>query len=284
MSELFTPSRIHVAVGTPWKDAVISRLEPSSSYRPWPEVPDARPGDGVVVIIDSEPRLVLPDVVRVDVPGGAAQALAERNWWWLGSAVPVLRVGCGLDSLDERCTLLEGRAAAALVDALDGYRFDRDNEILFGDSSMAQAAVLLESRGRCSGCDETFDLHGPAARENVGIWTVDELRYEAPPPTGPQSLDLDDEVEDPWPPPLPVDWPAALCISCQAAMHNGGFESFLDYRFLRHPACPRCNERRTQRALFGMLSLDARIDPWRDPRGCCVTPDDWACAKCGYQW
>ncbi|AEV71513.1 hypothetical protein MycrhN_0883 [Mycolicibacterium rhodesiae NBB3] len=282
MSEPFTPSRIHVVVGTPWDDAVISRLEPSSPYQPWPEVPDARPGDGIVLIIDSDPRLVLPDVMLLDSIGAVSGAIASSSAWF-SPAEPVSQVGCGVDALDERSTLFKGPEAAALFAALDRFGFECDDSLLFGDTSMAQAAVLLESRGRCSGCDKALELHGPDARVDVGIWTVDELRYEAP-RVEPESIEVDDEFDSRRLPALPVDWPAALCIACQAAIRDGYFDTFLDYRFSRHPACPRCGERRSQRALFGMLPFDVRIEPWRDARGCCVTADNWTCARCGHRW
>ncbi len=177
MSEPFTPNRVHVVVGTPWKDAVISFLEPRSPYRPWPEVPDARRGDGVVVIIDCAPRLVLPDVMPVNVHGAVSDAIASHSAWF-SSAVPASKVGCGLDALDERCTLFEGPEAAALVGALDRHRPDRDDELLFGDASMAQAAVLLESRGRCAGCDKALELHSPDARATRR--NLDGRRAEVP--------------------------------------------------------------------------------------------------------
>jgi hypothetical protein len=48
-------------------------------------------------------------------------------------------------------------------------------------------------------------------------------------------------------------------------------------------ACPECELRRTQRALFGMLcSFD--IPPWRDARRCCVTAEIWTCTGCMYTW
>jgi len=285
MSEEFAPDRVHVVVGTPWKDAVISLLEPSSPYEPWPDVLDARRGDGVVVVIDCEPRLVLPYVLRVEFEGGAGQAITQSRQSCPGPAVAVSRVGAGLDGLRDRCTLFEGAQAAALVGELDRHRFDGDDEFPFGVTSMAEAAVLLESNGRCSGCDKALGLGGENAREKVAIWTVAEARVqpEAAPPEEPQLDDLDGS-DGPWLPTMPVDWPAALCLKCQDAMREGGFETFLDYRFSRHPACPRCGQRRARRAVFGMLSSFTGIGPWHDARGCCDTPDNWTCAMCGHRW
>ncbi|MDA4110254.1 hypothetical protein [Mycolicibacterium holsaticum] len=260
MTTDFVSDRLHVVVGSPWKDAVISLLDPRSKYRPWPAVPDARRGDGVVVTLDCEPRLVLIEVGLVDDVGGVEVAIAglRRSMVDLSS-----RVGAGLDDVRGSYALFEGDAAAELLSALDDHRFGAQAMDRFGGSSMAAARVLLKSDGVCSGCGYALNLRGEDARETVSIWTV-----EAP---------KEPERE-------PVDWPAVLCPQCQTTMHDGGFATFLDYRFARHPACPRCVGRRTKRALFGMLSSFDDIEPWYDPRGCCVTHDIWTCTLCGHRW
>lgn len=62
------------------------------------------------------------------------------------------------------------------------------------------------------------------------------------------------------------------------------FDTFLDYRFSRHPACPNCGGTQTQAAVFGMLGPFARIAPWDDARGCLVQEDVWTCTLCMHQW
>lgn len=261
MSERSTPGRVHVVVGAPWKDAVITHLEPRSPYRPWPALPDARRGDGVVVVVDSEPRVVLTDVARVGASGGVEEAITGMtNDWTFNQAVPMSRIGAGLADLRERYAHFEGAAAAELINSLDESRFRDEAADRFGHSTMAAALVLLESSGTCTGCGAALNLRGENARDAVGIWTVE---------SAPRS---------------PFDWPATLCRQCQTAMRDGGFQTFLDYRFSRHPACPSCGGRRTQRAMFGMLSSSSVITPWRDARGCCVTDQSWTCALCFRQW
>ncbi|MGV0715876.1 hypothetical protein ABQE93_10760 [Mycolicibacterium sp. XJ662] len=248
------PERLHVVVGSPWKDAVISFLEPGSPYRPWPTVPDVRRDDGVVVIFDCEPRLVLTDVGVVESDLDATIARLRS-----APAVPVSRVGAGLDEVRGTYGFFEDDAAAALLSALDAHRFGSLPLDRFGDSSMAAALALLESDGACGGCREALNLRGDDARDQVAIWLAEAA----------------DE---------PVDWPAAPCRRCQSAMRDGGFATFLEYNFARHPVCPNCGGRRTQRAIYGMLANFDRIPPWQDTRGCVVMPEGWTCTLCGHRW
>jgi hypothetical protein len=272
------PKRVHVVVGSPWKDAVISLLDSRSPYTPWPDVPDSRRRDGVVVVFDSEPRLALLQVGRVRADGKAAAAIAGMRTF--RSAVPASLVG--LDGLDARHTLVDGPAATQLLSALEDHTFDVDPMDRFGHSSMASARVLLDCDGMCDGCGAALRLRRDDARDAVEVWTVESLRYR-PEPVETQP-DSDWWFEETYPSHVPVDWPAALCPKCQRAMDKGGFRTFLDYKFSRHPACPSCGGQQTQRALFGMLPFDAGVAPWRDPRGCCVTEDNWTCTLCAHQW
>jgi hypothetical protein len=289
MSDRHEPERLHVVIGTPWKDAVIKFLEPSSPYAPWPLVPDARSGDGVVVVFDCEPRLVVTDVGRAGDDGDVDVAIAAMSGTSWGSSVPVSRIGGALESLGAQHILLEDAAAAEVLNALDEHRFRADEMDRFGRSSMAEAAVLLDSGGVCAGCDKALGLSGADAPETVGIWTVETLKFRPEPEVAahsaePHADDIDSWFGSPRPPRIPVDWPAARCAMCHVAMRDNGFESFLDYRFSRHPVCPRCGGRQTQSALFGLLPFHVSVPPWRDARGCCVTEDNWTCTLCMHLW
>ncbi|MGV0794965.1 hypothetical protein [Mycolicibacterium sp. XJ1819] len=270
--------RVHVVVGTPWKDAVISCLDSRSPYRPWPSLPDVRRGDTVVVAIDSEPRLVLTRVARAGRKG-VAGAIAEISAWSVGQAVPASEVG--LEDIDGRHLLVEGPEAAEFLQTLEQHVFDIEDTPSFGSSSMAAARILLRSGGNCAGCGTRFRLAAENARDAVGVWTVESLQYRPRQESALVESDADDDWDlyfQPRPPAIPVDWPAALCLNCQWAMR--AFDSFLDYRFFRHPVCPECGGRQTQAALFGLLDPSARIAPWRDARGCCVQEDIWTCTLC----
>ncbi|QDQ95884.1 alkylphosphonate uptake protein [Rhodococcus sp. WB9] len=128
--------------------------------------------------------------------------------------------------------------------------------------------MLLKSAGKCTACGETIDLRGSAARERVHIHTaengVDHWNYYGP----------------------AHDWPAALCGRCQTAMTEGGFSTFLDYRFSFHPSCPRCAASQTRSAVIGMPIPREPVPPWTVPLGCIVTDPrpDWICGACGHRW
>lgn len=280
MSEPFTPEHIHVVVGAPWRDAVFEFLEPPPRSRAFPGLHDAHPGDGFVVMFDCEPRLVLTTLGRIETADGIGAAMKSYHRFSRGTAA-VSRVGAGLDEIRERYALLEGAAARELAQALDAHWLDADVSDLFGRSSGAAVRLLLESDGRCSGCDRKLDLSDPDAIE---IRMVDAIEFRpAPDPGTAQSrfYDFDDFFEAPS---VPVDWPAVLCPKCQEAMFDNGFHRFLDYKFSRYPACPQCSGQQTQRALFGMLPFDVIAPPWREGRGCCVTDDNWTCTLCMHRW
>ncbi|PBC36463.1 alkylphosphonate uptake protein [Rhodococcus sp. ACS1] len=128
--------------------------------------------------------------------------------------------------------------------------------------------MLLKSAGKCTACGETIDLRGSAAREGVHIHTaengVDQWNYYGP----------------------AHDWPAVLCCRCQTEMTEGGFSTFLDYRFSFHPSCPRCGASQTRSASIGMPNPGEPVPPWTVPLGCVVTDPvpEWICGGCGYRW
>lgn len=283
MSESFTPNRVHVVVGAPWRDAVFEFLEPTPRSRAFPGLRDARPGDGLVVVFDCEPRIVLTTLGRIETTGGIGSAMKSYHRLSRGTAA-VSRVSGGLDEIGGPYALLEGASATAVAGALDAHRFDADAVDLFGRSSAAAVRLLLEADGRCTGCGRELDLSD--AYDAFAIRMVDVLEFRPAPDlrTGPTNFDVDDFDELFEAPSVPVDWPAVLCPKCQEAVFDNGFHRFLDYKFSRHPACPQCGGQQTQRALFGMLMFDVTVPPWRDTRGCCVTDDKWTCTLCMHRW
>jgi hypothetical protein len=274
MSEPLMPNRIHVVVGAPWKEAVFEFLEPPAHSRFFPEVHDSRSGDGLVVMFDCEPRLVITTVDRVET-----NSMAPR--WLTGATAAVSRVGAGLEAIGGSYALFEGAAATEVARALDVHRFDADAADLFGRSSAAAVRVLLEADGRCTGCGRGLDLSDADAIE---IRMVDGLEYRPAPDvrTAPPRVDDFDELFES--PSVPVDWPSVLCPECQISLSDNGFHSFLDYKLSSHPACPRCGGQQTLRALFGMLPFEVIVPPWREVRGCCVTDDNWTCTLCMHRW
>jgi hypothetical protein len=151
-------ARVQVVLGSPWKDAVIRHLEPRSPYRPWWYVDDVREGDRVVVVFDTEPRLVLTEVGRMDVDGAIAGLHHE---WVFTDAVPASQIEADLPAAP---AVVDGDAADALIAAVTRQRFAARPEDRFGMTTAAAARALLESRGRCTGCGTAFPLDRPGAR------------------------------------------------------------------------------------------------------------------------
>jgi hypothetical protein len=60
-------------------------------------------------------------------------------------------------------------------------------------------------------------------------------------------------------------------------------DNFLDFRFTRHPQCPKCHARRTMKAVYGM-PVTPYVEPWKHHRGCCVTDEKWTCSQCRHTW
>ena len=133
----------------------------------------------------------------------------------------------------------------------------RDPFLRFGHTSLVAARILLQSRGVCAGCDKNTGLRGLAARDRIHIHTVD------PPPRGSE----------------PADWPAVVCKRCRDTMGD----NFLEFRFARHPQCPKCHAGRTKQAVYGMPATPY-VEPWKYLSGCCVSDEKWTCSKCRHTW
>ena len=147
---------------------------------------------------------------------------------------------------------------------------------------------MLHSEGECLGCLDDIDLTGEDARDAVHIHTVDAPPRPAPEPVvrteRHASYKYNSLPEGPATRELPADVPGVLCRRCLRTMRDEGYTSLLDFRFARHPRCPRCRAARTRRAVYGMLFRPI-TEPWFDPRGCVVTDRHaWTCGECGLEW
>lgn len=263
MTDDYKPTTLHLVVGSPWQDATFALLNARLQLWPWSDDVGARQGDGIVLVIDSDPQLLVAEVLLV--PGDSEEYAAiidttGRPFYWAADSLghSTVRV---ISS-----ARIEGSDVGEIMDILDEIHCSYSAAACFGHTTMAAAQTLLRSYGHCTGCDAEFDMQTTAARDALWIRTVDQ----------PEPL-LDDAR-------LAVDWPAVLCSSCQKRMVDGGFGNFLDYRFSRHPRCPQCGGKRTQTASFGMPVFRMDDLPWLDRRGCCVTTDVWTCGICSHQW
>ena len=273
-------ARVNIVRGAPWKDALISVLQPESPYQPWQPAGGLKAGEAVIAVLDTDPVSVLAGVGRVGADGDAGRALAGID--------PFRRTGLielgTLNMLADFVVRADDSAvfhhnSPADVVAVIGAYMRSTPEALTGHTSLAQGRILLDSRGTCTGCRQPIDLTGPDARDRVHIHTVTPLQPRKPLPRNAEW------VRDGWRTPrsFPADWPAVLCDSCHDAMQAGGFSGFLDFKFSVHPRCPVCSAQCTLSAMFGMPAGPVE-EPWIATMGCCVEPIEWCCASCDYQW
>ncbi|WP_235733202.1 hypothetical protein [Mycolicibacterium neoaurum] len=266
MTESYAPPRVHVVVGSPWRDAVFALL--GAPLRPWSAVADVARGDGVLVVVDCSPQLVLTGLAVVgddaDVPAAIAREAHSRFHL---SVAKLPEVAAELGWAPTAGDVIVGDRVPALMGALEVHRRKDSGAASFGHSTQSAARTLLTSGGCCAGCLNSFDLRSAAGREAVAVRTADDTRVTA---TVAGRLTL-----------VRADWPAALCRECRNSLQDS---SFLDFKFAQHPRCPQCEGQRTAAASFGMPVFPTMDLPWVDQRGCCVTPDDWTCRVCGHEW
>lgn len=266
MTESYAPPRVHVVVGSPWRDAVFALL--GAPLRPWSAVTHVAGGDGVLVVVDCAPQLVVTGLAVVgddaDVPAAIAREAHSRCHL---SAASLPEVAAELGWAPSPDDVIVGDRVPALMGMLNEHRWKDSAAPSFGHSTQSAARTLLTSGGCCAGCLDSFDLSSAAGREAVAVRTAADTRVTA---TVAGRLTL-----------VRADWPAALCEACRNDLQDS---SFLDYKFAQHPRCPRCEGQRTAAASFGMPIFPTPDLPWVDQRGCCVTSDDWTCGLCQHQW
>lgn len=261
-------SKMHVVEGRPWKEAIITLLEPRSPYRPW-RTDDFDPineGDRVIAIIDTDPLSVLGAVGFVGPDGDAHSALAGIERIEFGMPPALFE----LDTLNTTASLqlpaspgLLNRDADAVTRRMNDY-WSAGMDGCFGSSTLAQARTLLASGGRCTGCDKRIDLTGPNAADRVHFHTASRPRPD---------------VRRHY-----SDWPAVLCDSCHTEMVDGGLGNFVDFRFSLAPICPKCSANRSMSTDFGEPWPGYILTPWTQHMGCCVVPVEWVCGTCGHEW
>jgi hypothetical protein len=281
--------RLHIIEGTVWKDAVISLLDSRSRYRPWRcGFGEAHMGDPVAIVLNTDPPSVLTEMGTLGADGRPDIALIR--WTSRGPGLVDLTTLAVMGDLEQdarHAWQLRGDAAIQMELALNECSYRCDRSMRLGHSSIAEARILLHSQGRCTGCGDDIDLVAEDARD-LYIHTVDAPSRDASQPIVRTETDARycyDPIPDScWLERFPADWPGVLCKRCPAWMQEEGHTSLLDFRFARHPKCPRCRAVRTRRALYGLL-LTRDLPPWLEPRGCVETGDHlWTCAACGLEW
>jgi hypothetical protein len=240
-----------------WKDAAITLLEPRSPYRPWTS--GAEPlgaEEPVLAVLRTDPLSVLTTIGYADAEGTASFGRYTRlDLLDVSTLILIADISGSCDP--RRNWVLDDLTAEDVEQALEDLRYREDPFTRFGHTSLAAARILLQSRGICGGCDKNIDLRGLAARDRIHIHTVDL------PPRGKE----------------PDNWPALLCTRCRDKIGD----NLLDFRFARHPQCPKCHARRTLKALYG-LPVSPYVEPWKYLAGCCIADEQWTCSECGHRW
>ena len=215
-----------------------------------------RAEERVLAVLPTDPVSVLTEIGYADANGNAT--FGRYTSLDLLDATTLALIAEIPRSKDPRLNwTLDDTTSEDIELALEELWFLRDPFLRFGHTSLAAARILLQSRGVCAGCEKNIGLRGLAARGRVHIHTVD------PPPRGSE----------------PADWPATLCTQCRGKMGD----NFLEFRFARHPQCPKCHARRTRKTTYGMRATP-NVLPWEHARGCCVSEEKWTCSKCRHTW
>jgi hypothetical protein len=265
-----TPHSLHIAQATDWKEAVITLLERRSPYRPWRYGPsEAREGDTVAFVLNTDPASIVTAVAKVGPDGNPRSAVFDRPMSDLTVVdLTTLAATVGLDLDIARSWQFDEADAAKLEGALHECRYLFAPENRFGHSSVCEARTLLRFRSWCAGCERDFDLTRPDACDQIFVHTIDQ--YFRPGAEASRSRDR--------------DWPAVICRQCRKDMEDGGYHSFVAFKFALHPACPECGARRTRATFYGMPADHLNIPPWSVAGGCCPSDERWNCDACDHEW
>ena len=165
---------VRIVTGRPWKDAVVSVLQPRSSLRPWSTPDECEPGDAVVAVVDTDPVSVFSGISVVGPDRDIHNAIAGNHHLSRAGLLELSTVNMLTDLAicrGERSTY-RGREATKLEKFLPGLTLPTV-DALFGHTSLAAARVLLHADGRCTACSHYIDLTGEAARDRIEVHTAD---------------------------------------------------------------------------------------------------------------
>ncbi len=272
-------TRVNVVRGTPWKDALISVLEPRSPYRPWQPATGFQSGETVIAVLDTDPISVLAGVGIIGADGDPGRALAAIDPFYRSGLMELgtLNMLADFTVMPDSEGVYYRNSPDEITAVMGAYRRATSQDLI-GRTSLAEGRILLKSGGQCTGCRQAIDLTGADARDRIHIRTA--VTPQAAEPAGRPSRRLTGGL----PPRAAVpDWPAELCDLCNDSMKAGGFTNFLEFKFSLHPRCPVCSAQRTKSTMYGMPAGPVE-EPWIATMGCCVEPFEWRCGSCDYQW
>ncbi len=265
---------------------MITLLNPDSPYRPWRYTfGEARPGDSAMLILGTDPVSAVTVLARVGDEGGLGGSMMNLRQY-RADLVDLATLAMVLNLPDAFTSWrLDEDAAERAILTLHESRVYGKPSYQWGHSSVIAARNLLRFRGYCHGCEDPIDLEGEDARDNVHVHTVDPLAR--PEPHSPIRTPDSSGNRRPYMASLrerATDWPALLCRFCHHGMRDGGFTSFVEYRFAQHPECPSCGAGRTRRIWYGLPDDPESWGPWLDIGGCCRKDEEWRCTVCSHRW
>ena len=172
-------NRVHIAEGRPWKDALISVIEPRSPYRAWDAATGIAAGEPVVGVLDTDPPSVLAAVGIVGPDGDVGEAFGRIDNFNRSGLLELGTLNMLADFVvNPGARTVYHRGSVDDFLATIGAYHRSMTEALFGTSSLAAARILLESGGTCTGCSRQIDLTGEDARDRVHIHTAAFRRSE----------------------------------------------------------------------------------------------------------
>ena len=139
-------------------------------------------GDPVAIVLNTDPPSVLTELGTLGADGRPDRALIK--WPLRGPGLidlTTLAVVGDYAQDPRRVWHLRGDAAIQMELALNECSYRHDRSMRFGHSSVAEARILLHSRGRCTGCRDDIDFVAGDARD-VYIHTVDAPSRDASEP------------------------------------------------------------------------------------------------------
>ena len=140
---------LHFIEGSDWKDAVIALLDSRSPYRPWRYgFGEARSGDTVAIVLNTDPPSVLTALGRIGADGRPDTALI--NWPMSPPGLIDLATLAMTGDFDEdprTSWQLRGNDAIAMEQILTECAYRHGESELCGHSSVVAARILLHSEG-----------------------------------------------------------------------------------------------------------------------------------------
>lgn len=123
-------------------------------------------GDPVAIVLNTDPPSVLTELGTLGADGRPDRALIK--WPLRGPGLidlTTLAVVGDYAQDPRRVWQLRGDAAIQMELVLNECSYRHDRSMRFGHSSVAEARILLHSRGRCTGCRDDIDLVAEEARD-----------------------------------------------------------------------------------------------------------------------